>query len=1289
MVIVCAAVLLSAPAVSAATAHEMARATARPNVELVAQHEDAVTLRFTADEDSRFGARSVFVQVPDRGRIEVELGNVPGMDASRLVEVSEPAIMRDIRVVSVQFVPSPDGAEGGDFARELAVTIRTTAEPGANEKTRTDRPLSRAFHNLYRGEVINYDAEAAEAALAAQARDGRDPLPNGAAYLCISVDSFADEIAPLVEWKNAKGIQARTYTLSQTGYSEPEIRAFIQNAYDTWEVPPEYVLLVGDSENLPGYESLTYTDNYYTTMEGGDWLADIMLGRISADYGSHVSTQVAKILAYEKTPMVGDPDWPLTGSLWVHDDFDDGDWIYYLNTFRVYDQMHDAGFSPIDTLFHRNDIERSDVYASVNQGKGFINFRGQAWINWLDPFNLNISNVENDWRLPIVVSATCGTGNYEYDGFVCEEWQREGNATSPDGSVAFFATNTAFPGSEELSLRRGYVDEGFFDNVFETGSGALGEACIAGRMRMYTKDANQVDYEGWNLLGDPEMQIWTAAPFQLNALHDGGTQIGSSDFTVTVLSGGSLYEGARVALAKGNEVLVTGTSDASGQVTLPISPTTTGTMTVTVTDRNAAPYHAEVLVLDSGPFVVYSDVAIEDAADGNDDGQMNTGETTEIDVQLANIGDVMADNVTARFRSSDPNITIVDSLATYGDMPAATTHWGSDTFELTVDPGVPNGTLVPYSVVVFIDGVESAVLNPSPLQVVTAVLAHSATVIDDSGAGGNGDGSAGAGETVGLTLTLSNDGLSSLEDVTGTLTCSDPRIAITNATAPFHSAPVGGICENTEVAFLLSISPTATSGHVVPLSLQVTGDGYSYTYDETIEFEIVTLGASIAAPLGPDAYGYYAYDMADSAYGPAPGYDWFDIAPPGPGNIITAITDEDAGVTTMGSFFDIWYYGAPYDLITVNSNGFLSPGTTDYRFGDNSPIPDTHGPPNMIAPFWDDLDPSAGGDVYTWMDIANHLRIFQFEEVPIYGTSNTQTFQVIIYDEEYYPTPTGDCQIKFQYENVTFPYGCTVGIENLYQTDGIQWLYNSTYSPHAAPVENGSAILFTTVVPSDPDVTWLVLTDSSVDDSAGGNGDGLLQMGETIELQVEFSSQGGTSAEDVSVVLTSGEPMLAVVDGTADVPNIPAGGSRWSSDPLTFTITESLTDTVATLWAQVTANGGAYVGSGRVDVRLDFSDTGADEVASVFSLRPGRPNPFEGTTRLQLTLPSPEKVTARVYNAAGRVVRTLVDSRMTAGEHFLPWDGTNDGGDRVASGVYFVKLSAGANNASQKVVLLR
>jgi hypothetical protein len=1307
----CAAASLSArataPPLEPLVADVPADEFREPTAEVVGLTDDAVAMRFEAERLSCSGLASVYVRVPDTGAVEVVVGDVSiaslsddsyersgnaltPEETARLVTVSDPAVMRDLRLVRVDF--SPMFGDDDRYARSVELTLRTSTEKGLNERRTAGRPLSRAFHRLYQSTVLNYDAEVAEAELRGRDSAANGRLANGASYLVISADAYATAIQPLVDWKQAKGVQSRLVTLSETGSTTGEIKSYIQNAYDTWELPPEYVLLVGDTELLPHYSSLTPTDNYYATLEGADFLADVMVGRISCDSVADCETQVAKTFGYERTPLLGQPDWPLSACLMVKDDFDGGDWIYYLNTFRIYDQMEAAGFAPIDTLFLRNDVSYYTVRNSINAGKGFLNFRGQAWIRWPDPFDVDADYTTSGWQLPIVVSATCGTGNYDMDGFICEEWVRAGSATAPQGGVAFFATNTAFPGSEPLSLRRGYVDNGFFDNVFDPASRTLGEACLAGKMKMYLKDDDQIDYEGWNLLGDPELNIWTAEPFELEALHDGGTQVGPSDFVVTVMHEGALYEGAYVALAKDDEVLSGGYTNASGQVSLPIEPLTTGTLTVTVTDKNAVPYEGEALVIDSGPFVVYSDLAVEDVSLGNDDGHLNRGETADIDVELLNIGDTEAPSVTARFRCSDPNITITDSLATYGTIPAMTPAWAQETFEVEVSSGCANGTLVPYSVAVFLDGVETVVLNPSPLVVVTADLVHSVTVCDDASPGGNGDGSPGAGETVGLTLTLDNVSPSGLAGVEATLTSTDPRVSVTTADAPFGDVDGDGTCTNGEVAFIVSISPTATSGHAVPMSLAVTGDGHSYQYSESVEFDIVVTGASVAAPYGPDSYGYYAYDRADSAYGPAPGFDWYDISPPGPGNLVTAITDEDAGVTSMGIFYDVRYYGQLFDMVTINSNGFMGLGVSDYRFGDNSAIPDPHGPPAMLAAFWDDLDPSAGGDIYTWYDLANHQMVYQFDEVRHYGSSLTETFQVIIRDKAYYPTPTGDTEILFLYEDVSLPYGCTVGIESPDQSDGLQWLYDASYAPHAAPIADGAAILFTTVEPVDPDVTWLVLESFTLDDGAGGNGDGLAQPGETISLTVVFASAGGTSAEDVSVTLTSAESMLTVIDGTATLPDIPAGGSKQNtSDELSFSVSEAIPDTVATLWASVSANGGTYTGSGRIDVHIDLSATGIgdDQEPAVFRFRPGYPNPFARDTRMHLMLPATEDVVARVYGPSGRLVKTLVDGELTPGEHVIHWDGTDNHGNRAASGVYFVRLVAGENRASRKVVLLK
>ncbi len=131
-------------------------------------------------------------------------------------------------------------------------------------------------------------------------------------------------------------------------------------------------------------------------------------------------------------------------------------------------------------------------------------------------------------------------------------------------------------------------------------------------------------------------------------------------------------------------------------------------------------------------------------------------------------------------------------------------------------------------------------------------------------------------------------------------------------------------------------------------------------------------------------------------------------------------------------------------------------------------------------------------------------------------------------------------------------------------------------------------------------------------------------------------------------------------------------------------------DSVATLWALVEANGGAYRGSARFDLHLGVDETGIEDgEVLAFRFMPCFPNPTHGSTTMRLTLPQPERVTVRVYNTAGRLVKTVCDAPFEAGEHAFPWDGTNGSGRRVASGVYLVRVEAGSNTASRKTVILR
>jgi endonuclease/exonuclease/phosphatase family metal-dependent hydrolase len=89
-----------------------------------------------------------------------------------------------------------------------------------------------------------------------------------------------------------------------------------------------------------------------------------------------------------------------------------------------------------------------------------------------------------------------------------------------------------------------------------------------------------------------------------------------------------------------------------------------------------------------------------------------------------------------------------------------------------------------------------------------------------------------------------------------------------------------------------------------------------------------------------------------------------------------------------------------------------------------------------------------------------------------------------------------------------------------------------------------------------------------------------------------------------------------------------------------------------------------------------------------FALGPGRPNPFTERVALALTLPVASETRVGVYDARGRLVRTLASGILPAGEHLLTWDGRDEEGLPVASGIYFCRAEAGDRRETRKVALL-
>lgn len=1073
------------------------------------------------------------------------------------VALGEPAVMRDLRVAPLRVYPIQYDPASGEVRtlRRLVVEISCSGSGGQNVLTDV-RPLSRSFQPLYESLVLNYDSIRGR---------GYENDARGT-YVIITPDTYYSSILPLAEWKHRRGMEVEVAKLSVIGSSASAIKSYLQNAYNNWPQRPEYVLLVGDAEQLPvGTGS---TDDYYATLSGADYLVDAYVGRLSCDNTTQCDLLVAKTLGYERTPYMTDTTWFKKGCLIVNDDFDSDDAYYYADTWHAYDLLEVEGFSQIDTLFERNGSSRTNVYAAVTDGRVLVNYRGQGVSNWYSPFDCDPTQTNPGYKLPVIISATCASGDFwNYDSRPCETWMRAGSVSAPRGAVGFLGTSVIVTSHADY---RSVVDQAIFNAMFSLKIRPLSAALAYGKYQFYLTYGLQNEYQGWNCQGDPALDVWTNTPQTLVVAHAATVPIGASDVLVEVDSGGAPVYGARVCASSDDGVYVLGTTNIQGEATLPVSPTAAGTLYITVSGHNLHPYEGSAAIAPDGPYLTYA-----------------------------------------------------------------------------------------------------------------------GSVVDDSGSG-DGDGVLEPGETAWVTVTLRNDGSEDLDDVTGVLSANDQYLVVTDSEGAFGPISAGGGtagCGGN--AFRVSVSPSAPPAHQTSFTLAASGDEVAYRYSQNCSFSLTLGGAVLAGPCGPDTYGYYAYDTGDAWTGRAPVYDWVELV--GTGSLITAITNNDAAVTTITLPFTFRYYGTDYTQISACSNGFISMGVEDYRFGDNGGIPDAAGPDAMVAPMWDDLNPQAAGDIYQWSDTANHRYIIQFDAVPHYGGANPETFEVIWLDPAYYPTASGNGIILFQYQVVGAVGTTTIGIENPAQTYGIQYQYNGSYDPAAATIVAGQAIKFTTDPPQQPAV-WLAVAGHDTEDPApGGDGDGLAEPLETVNVVFTIDNNGSGTASNVTGTLTTSDPDVTIVDGSAPFGDIAGGGfATNAASPFVLTIGPNPDGELVEFEFHL-ATEGRYDTYDVVTITLDLSQTGVGDgdLPLVFALRQNAPNPFGRGTAIAFDLPSPARANLSIYTVGGRMVATVLDRDLPAGRHRAAWDGRDASGHEVAAGVYFYRIEAGADVGVRKMLVIK
>lgn len=433
----------------------------------------------------------------------------------------------------------------------------------------------------------------------------------GAEYLIITHDDFAQTINSLAEWKYMKGLQTKVVKLSEIGEdpSNEDIRNFIITTYNTWDPQPEYVLLVGDIEFLPVGQTFPpcRSDNYYANMEG-DFKAELSVGRFPCQSAHECSTMLNKTTAYERTPWLEDTLWFKKSTIVIR--FDDaGDTVgYYVDDLRYIRDtcMIPAGFS-VDSLFWRagsswhyqGPDSAHDVIDVLNDGRGFLVYRGESAHDWYAPFNgiPESLSLVNGSKLPIVFAGACISVLTNIS--VGEKWLRAGTPDTLRGAVAYIGNSVV--GS---SFERHHLNRAFFKAICIEDSFILGHAFLRAKDSLYDTLPNEKFYAECNLLGDPTLQLWTEVPKSMSVQHPGVIEMDVPiDLVITVHDTESQLpiQGALVTLYKPNgsgpEIYESTITDNEGMVVFEnLTVPTSGTMYATVTFQNCVPYQGEIQV---------------------------------------------------------------------------------------------------------------------------------------------------------------------------------------------------------------------------------------------------------------------------------------------------------------------------------------------------------------------------------------------------------------------------------------------------------------------------------------------------------------------------------------------------------------------------------------------------------------------------------------------------------------------------------------------------------------------
>jgi hypothetical protein len=784
-----------------------------------------------------------------------------------VVRVREIGMLRETRMALVEIFPVRYNPLRQQVRLCSRVTFDLVLEGGDEALTRKHRRrYANTLTSRWRGSDLFITTRPESRSM-----DGWSQTP--VTYLIVAADEFQEDIKPLVDWKRQQGFEVILALTSQTGSTRDDIEDYIREAYNTWEHPPAFLLLVGDSEHIPPFTvgGIT-TDLYYTTMSPGDYFPDIQIGRLAVGDSSDLAAAVEKIVGHEKGLWDNDDDWTRRGYFmasndgWYHE-VAEGTQDYCMRLARAYGMECDSLYE----YYHSG----TPVAAALNDGRTMAMYSGHgSYTSWSGPAftQAGVEDLTNGQMYPLVCSHACNTGGFQRPVCFGETWLR----AAGKGSAAFWGSSISSYWDEDDILQKAMF-HALFDSSLTWLSGMMDQAKLDLWVHYGGGGLSENYYRQYNLLGDPSMYLWTRPPRTLVVEHDDEVIIGSAAFSATVQEprhagppAQDVYKStvlvpvddALVSIVAGGELRGLAES-IQGEVTVAVEPALIKEepLVVTVTKPGYRSYVGGAEVKADGPYLVYGGHEVDDTA-GNGDGQVNAGETIELTVTIDNNGNEGSEGVTAVLSESDPYVQLGRSSADYGDIDAKSSASGVPPYEIHISELCPDEHVIEFSLTAADDagrqwhsefGVD--VVAPD-----VVILRHE---IQDFEPGGNENGVAEAGETVNLAVLLVNRGQATAFGVTATMTSLSDTIEVLADSAGFGDVEPEGLATGSP-AYRLAIDEQLEGLQTYPLVMEIrSAEGYVTTDTLKVVAGIPGFGDDLESGQGDWTHAPITQDYVD------------------------------------------------------------------------------------------------------------------------------------------------------------------------------------------------------------------------------------------------------------------------------------------------------------------------------------------------------------------------------------------------------------------------------------------